>query len=410
MSACMDRTNLLVRATSLWFMSKDSQRTAFPLATALCVVLAGLAVSEPVRADSFDGPLDASAQQAYEPTFSAEVSDLTGQERADFTDSMGDGLTFAEADCRLTDTTPGLINNLLGEACPRWVAQVDALMLWQGNISSRPLFLQYDSATAITGATALNVNQAQTIMAAGPRFGLFLNLDECYTIEGNYFQVRPFSGQSSLPTGSYAENNLAGLYDTGLTSAQVFTSGNIQSAELNWRRKTCGGLITWLGGFRWVEWNQQLNINEVFPTKPVSDLTVNTGNDLYGGQVGMDVALWDAGGRLRINGIGKSGVFYNTAYQRTIFQQSDIGAISAGAVADQTAFFGELGVNANVSLTKWLSWRAGYTLFWLSGVTVPADQLAVTNISLAPPVGSALINTNGSVMLHGVTTGLEARW
>jgi len=283
-------------------------------------------------------------------------------------------------------------------------------MLWQGNITSRPLFLQYDSATAITGATALNVNQAQTIMAAGPRFGLFLNLDECYTIEGNYFQVRPFSGQASLPTGSYAENNLAGLYDTGLTSAQVFTSGNIQSAELNWRRKTCGGLITWLGGFRWVEWNQQLNINEVFPAQPVSELTVNTGNDLYGGQVGMDVALWDAGGRLRVNGIGKSGVFYNTAYQRTIFQQSDIGAISAGAVADQTAFFGELGVNANVSVTKWLSWRAGYTLFWLSGVTVPADQLAVTNISLSPPVGSALINTNGSVMLHGVTTGLEARW
>jgi len=41
---------------------------------------------------------------------------------------------------------------------------------------------------------------------------------------------------------------------------------------------------------------------------------------------------------------------------------------------------------------------------------VPADQLAVTNIILSPPVGSALINTNGSVMLHGVTTGLEARW
>ena len=77
MSACMDRTNLLVRATSLWFMSKDSQRTAFPLATALCVVLAGLAVSEPVRADSFDEPLDASAQQAYEPTFSEEVQVLS---------------------------------------------------------------------------------------------------------------------------------------------------------------------------------------------------------------------------------------------------------------------------------------------------------------------------------------------
>jgi hypothetical protein len=32
----------------------------------------------------------------------------------------------------------------------------------------------------------------------------------------------------------------------------------------------------------------------------------------------------------------------------------------------------------------------------------------VTNVAQSPP--TALINTNGSVLLHGVTTGLEARW
>ncbi|MCX7415355.1 MAG: hypothetical protein NTY25_02525, partial [Planctomycetia bacterium] len=59
-------------------------------------------------------------------------------------------------------------------------------------------------------------------------------------------------------------------------------------------------------------------------------------------------------------------------------------------------------------LTDWLSWRAGYSLFWLSGVAVPADQL--TAVALAPTPSTPTINTNGSVLLHGVTTGLEARW
>jgi hypothetical protein len=34
--------------------------------------------------------------------------------------------------------------------------------------------------------------------------------------------------------------------------------------------------------------------------------------------------------------------------------------------------------------------------------------LSVTDLAANTP--TALINTNGSVLLHGVTTGLEARW
>jgi hypothetical protein len=107
-------------------------------------------------------------------------------------------------------------------------------------------------------------------------------------------------------------------------------------------------------------------------------------------------------------------VFYNhTSFQRTVgsFVQDGRDPVVLGpaaATADQTSFVGELGVNASLRITEWLSWRAGYTLFWLSCVATPADQLSVTNVVDNPP--TALINTNGSVLLHGVTTGLEARW
>jgi hypothetical protein len=41
-------------------------------------------------------------------------------------------------------------------------------------------------------------------------------------------------------------------------------------------------------------------------------------------------------------------------------------------------------------------------------VATSANQLSTTD--LAANVPTATINTNGSVLLHGVTTGLEARW
>ena len=115
--------------------------------------------------------------------------------------------------------------------------------------------------------------------------------------------------------------------------------------------------------------------------------------------------LWDAGNRLKIKGIGKSGVFYNrAAYQQSTAEVFPLGSVAAAA--DQTAFVGEVGANASLCVTSWLTWRAGYTLFWLSGVAVPASQLPVTSFG----EGTALVNTQGSVLLHGVTTGLEARW
>ena len=295
----------------------------------------------------------------------------------------------------------GCGRGICGPACPRWVVQVDALMLWQGNIASRPLF------TNAAGFTALDANQARTPMSAGPRVGLFYNLNQTHAIEGNYFNVRPFDGEATaLPGQALTESNLAGFSLPGIDGAQVFTNGAIQSAELNWRRRECWCPVTWLAGFRWVEWNQQMRITE-HAGGPVGSFFSETGNDLYGGQGGLDIGLWNGGGPFTVNGVGKAGAFLNSAYQRTSYADPSF-ASSAAAAADRMAFFGELGINGSLRITDWLSWRMGYVFFWLSGVAVPANQLATTNLAAVPP--TATLNTAGSVLLHGATTGLEARW
>lgn len=309
--------------------------------------------------------------------------------------------------CKECRDSKGWINGILCNVEPRLVGQVDALMLWQGAIGSRSLY--YDTTNG--DKTVLDVNQAQTPVTVGSRYALFANLDCTYAIEGNYFNVTGFNGEQSTPysDASYAMNNLAGLNYKDIEWARITTSGQIQSAELNWRRRT-GTPVTWLAGFRWVEWNQTFKAYDLYSSDGSTGRDVvrnQTGNDLYGGQVGADVMLWNRWKEVTINGIGKAGVYYNDAYSRTQ-TPTEKGSPKYAAVADQTAFFGEVGANANVKLTCWLSWRLGYSVFWLSGVATPADQLSLAG--QGGPKDSTTINTNGSVLLHGVTTGLEARW
>jgi hypothetical protein len=294
---------------------------------------------------------------------------------------------------------------------PLWDVAVDALMLWQGNAQSLPLLLD------TSGGTALNAQNLQTEMGAGVRVGAVRAINERYVIEGNYFQARPFNATGYAPAagGPYEQTNTGDLVFIDIQSATVTSSGWIQSTELNWRKNECWSPITWLVGFRWVELNSQANINYAFEN-PVpygsGSIDTNVGNNLYGGQAGADMRLWNKGGKWRVNGLGKAGIFYNNAS----FQRSTAGFItdtgdvyplgSVSATADQTSFFGEVGLNSTYWITSWLAWRAGYTVMWAAGVAVALEQFPLNNFG----DGTASINTNGSVLLHGVTTGIEARW
>ena len=306
--------------------------------------------------------------------------------------------------------------------CPKWIIQADALFLWQNNIASRPLFL--DSAS---GATVLDSNDISPSVGIGPRIALFHNLNKCNAFEANYFIVQSLTGTASLPTTArgYEQANLNGLIYNDINDVTVDTDSQIQSLELNYRRRR--GLATFLAGFRYVEWLSTMQINDTFTSIPAgaapfngTDLfTTTTGNELYGGQLGCDLMLWNRGQRIRVNGVGKGGVFFNQAFQRstvnTTAPAGSPGFTPVNTTISQsfqnTSFFGELGGNATIDLTNWLSWRIGYNVFWLSGVATPANQLSVATVD--PTTGNAAsngINTAGSVLLHGVNTGVEARW
>lgn len=311
-------------------------------------------------------------------------------------------------------STTGLVNRIIGEADPRWTAQADVLFLWQQPLDSRVLF------TTEAGAPVFNVTDVPSTVGIGPRTSLALHLDCTHAIEANYFQVGGLGGTGTLPATAdgtlYTMNDLVGYNFADVGSAEVTASAAIQSFELNWRRWNTGA-FTWIMGFRWVEWNENLSIVDSYvpvdPLEPGGTDTfgVLTRNDLYGAQIGTDMVLWNAHKIVRFNAVGKAGVYYNaSALQQTnvASDREPFDPISVSANGGHTAFFGELGIVGTVKLTEWLSWRAGYNFFWLSGVAVPSKQLSVTDPGMTPP--TTAINMNGNALLYGANTGLEARW
>ena len=305
--------------------------------------------------------------------------------------------------CGHCNSDEGWINKILGRChdnCHSWTAQVDALMLWQGNIASRPLL-------TTGGVTALDANQAQTQMGAGPRFGLFYNLDPCHAIEGNYFWVDGFDGEATVPSGSYTPVTMpTPPVPSVVNSATLLTSGQFKSAELNWRWRN-NEVLTWLLGFRWVEWNQSAQLSGLNGQSQPFSVDGVTGNDLYGTQIGADLLFWNAGRRFRLNGIGKAGIYGNHAYQRASGTSNGVPGGPETVAGNQVAFFGEVGMYGDIAITRWLSWRTGYVVFWGTGLALPAENLSLVNSNFVAP---REINITESLLVHGVTTGLEARW
>ncbi|NBW95618.1 MAG: hypothetical protein EBR28_02530 [Planctomycetia bacterium] len=341
----------------------------------------------------------------------AELAQAIEQEPVDFGFEADGGMplpatTIVQDEEPLTEYVVSDEAKAAARRCPRWTAQVDALLLWQTNIPSRPLY-----ADSVTGQTVLNANQAIPPVSAAPRYAILYHRDPCHAFEINYFQIQSFAGTAAVGAGTntYRGVNLPGVVIGDITSAQVDTTAGLKSWEFNARRSD-GGILTWIGGFRWVEWNQQLNlVGANLGVLGNDQYLVQTGNNLYGGQLGADLLLWNSFRKVKVNGVAKGGVYYNChAYQNTTLSGGQ-GVFAANTLAtskDACSFMGEVGLIGEYKLAEWLSWRAGYTLFWLGGIATPSNQLALSDFTAQ----TTSINTYSSAFLHGVTTGLEARW
>jgi hypothetical protein len=259
-------------------------------------------------------------------------------------------------------------------------------------------------------------------------------IDECGRgFEAVYLWAGNFYAERSLP---YALNGYAvgapGIYGNPwgldplappISSATAQIVSSLQSAEFNLREPLGWGATRFLLGFRWLQWRETWSMTDQFsdPVDPtvtgVDSWKTSCLNNLYGGQIGLDSMLWNSGKGMRLEGLVKAGAYYNAANQSSGYSyvntapfQSTYSTITVNGPAN-CAFVGEVGLTTVVPLRKNLDLRCGYVGMWLSGLAQPTRQLSGQTLIPSPvdtPTG--MLTTNGSVVLQGVSLGLEGRW
>jgi hypothetical protein len=210
--------------------------------------------------------------------------------------------------------------------------------------------------------------------------------------------------------GSDAWTARAGLTTTGTltigTAVPIGTPNStvtsaygseLGSFELNLRASR-GGCVTWLLGFRYLELDEAYRaaMTPVTPTLYSTD----TRNRLYGAQVGAEVVVLELG-RLKLDFVGKAGIFGNSAGQNSLLSTPAF-AVSALGTSDRAAFVGEAHVAANFCLVGNLSARVSYGVMGVTDVALASDQMAASSFLL----GSGL-NNNGNAFYHGGFVGLD---
>ncbi len=325
---------------------------------------------------------------------------------------------------------PGLVQKLLAmcghiEDEGLWTGRADALILSRNAPSYRPLYVNNTAG----GANALNANQLQSLVAVGPRLSLFRrDAHHCDTSwEGTYLYSGSFVAQKTLqpalpPAAAVYDLAPPGIYGVltpnpngGLDSATARLVGSLQSAELN-RRWALGSCAQMLAGFRWIQWQESLAISDTYGTGSADFgqdfYNTNCVNDLYGGQIGLDTLLWQPAKCFRVEGLLKAGAYYNNAVQNSSLSQPATpfnNSVSVGLSPATCSFAGELGFTGVVPVCCNWDFRFSYFGLWLTSIAQPSNQLSGQQL-VQGPVTTGSLTTNGSVILQGLSLGLEGRW
>jgi Putative beta barrel porin-7 (BBP7) len=221
-------------------------------------------------------------------------------------------------------------------------------------------------------------------------------------VEVRYFDVDSNAGFDYGDTGDIriGHTTVVNLFDV-----DAAYRSKLNSTEINLRMPG-SDRVTWLAGFRWLELGEQLNYDIDLLSLVNNDFNWETNNHLYGGQMGLDLQLWDLRSPLAINAVLKAGVFGNNADNHFRFRVNDFSVLQGGADQGAVAFVGDIGINLSYRVTRHVSLMGGYQLLWINGAALASDQAALT----LQRVDLDVITTQGDLFYHGAQTGVVVSW
>jgi hypothetical protein len=166
--------------------------------------------------------------------------------------------------------------------------------------------------------------------------------------------------------------------------------------------------VSYLVGARYLRIHEQFNFvgEAVFPAAVTNDLQVNTENDLYGVQIGIQATCLKTT-RWWLDFDLKGGIYNNATSVATDFIQTTNGAdVFGGGTAsrDRTAWVGDLSISLNWQMTPTCAWRIGYQGIFINGLALAPDN-AVGNTDLIL-TDTARLDDSGELAYHGPTIGM----
>lgn len=220
-------------------------------------------------------------------------------------------------------------------------------------------------------------------------------------MELRYFWMDEFSDDQGPVPGL---NEISTFPKLGVISnALVRYESSLQSIEALRRRSI--GRLNVNYGFRYANLTETLTIGNAFVPNV---LPFRAQNDLYGSQIGVDGPIWDRGGRFRLNGFAKTGIYWNDASATTTLNNPGVQQVQSGANSNTAALLSECGLSASYDIWRNLSLTAGYQFLFLDGVALGADQVPNTGAIAPGVVGPVKVDKN-SLYYHGFNVGVEWR-
>lgn len=294
--------------------------------------------------------------------------------------------------------------SVVQEACcccdcgPTWQIRGNWLYWEREHGVNAPIVVSAGGATVL-GTDDLSFNDASgfEVAAIGPTpFGCRAEL--------RYFQLDGFSATDANRAG-VATDTLTGVTFGDPGSIDSRYRSRLYNAEINLLGSRWNDWLSFGAGFRYVRVDESLGLDITFPVTTATS-SVDTENDLYGGQIAAMVDVWDTECYVpvTVTGVAKAGLYGVNADSRF---QLDNGVTADVRDSDSSlAFVGELGIITNVQLTEHISLNGGYHLLWVDGVAVAGEQFSTS----AGGGGGATAINYGDLFYHGLSLGLEVGW
>ncbi|MFN0053880.1 MAG: BBP7 family outer membrane beta-barrel protein [Planctomycetales bacterium] len=181
----------------------------------------------------------------------------------------------------------------------------------------------------------------------------------------------------------------------------------VVSAEWNLEHDADNGCFTCLAGIRWLQLDDHLSTKASFSNADALTLATDTTNNLYGGQVGLRIAISKVGTPLEIVTRLKAGLYANSSSVSSIITQySQPGGWVGGQDATRLAFVGDLEFNVNYHLSDRWSTYLAWQMLWIEGVAVAGNQPQPGRLLAGDP---AFDQSNGA-WFSGIIAGVQFRW